>query len=438
MKKNIFFGMLLLLLISSVGKAGDWYEMGNGGFMITCPGKPQQILDLYELENRFQLMTKDPLEQTPRKMTADLNSNQDRDQRVNYLLAKIARINPSRARLYTQWYKTFFAEAQFLPDIHLNPIPDLGLADPERNCNLQEVVFQREPSVLNQFRYTIDKDLWSSLSQMDQAALIMHELIYREMAMPPSFQQTSEESRYLNALVNSVEIQTMSTGDYLSTLQTINVPRGDYQDLPVLLSAKNEVTHSWMHFPLTFSGPETPGILTLDASANFRRGGLSFKAQCPTGSDLMVFGVLYFQPDGGLPNMGSVGDSLPGVHQCLIALNAKTFNLTATTFSVDPHGKLVGAWGILGPQAGWPGFYSALVFKQYAFVVDLTGQPVSMAVDFDANQEVKKATFTGHACFDLGRRTVNVTKQSSQDSEIVFTSEGLEKELKALPRCSRH
>lgn len=141
-----------LLLFSSVSFAQDWYEKGNGGFVVTCPGKPQQVLDIYELENRFQIQThQETANPVLQNMVLDLDKSESLDQRVQYLLSKIARLNPSRAQLYAQWYKSFPAEAEFLPGIHLNPIGDTGLAVPGEGCSLQQAVFQRAPGILNKF-----------------------------------------------------------------------------------------------------------------------------------------------------------------------------------------------------------------------------------------------------------------------------------------------
>jgi hypothetical protein len=45
---------------------------------------------------------------------------------------------------------------------------------------------------LNKARYTISADIWNKLAPIDQAAIVIHELIYREMALPPSAHMNSE------------------------------------------------------------------------------------------------------------------------------------------------------------------------------------------------------------------------------------------------------
>ena len=161
MTKIIFF---LILLASSVSQAidGNWFERGNGGFVILCDQKPPQTLDLYEAVHRY-------------KWTLDKRYETDVQKRVQYLIAKIDKHNPRRASLYEQWAARFMDESEFIPNLNFGSQPDLGNTPYQSTCNKpQQVIYQRQPDFLGKIRYTINATLWEALSPLDQAGLIMH------------------------------------------------------------------------------------------------------------------------------------------------------------------------------------------------------------------------------------------------------------------------
>ena len=211
----------LTMLVSSLSFAGgEWYEKGNGGFILQCPVKANQTLDLFELQDRYKT-----------SMTLDTDHAGSVKERVEYLLAKIERLNSNRAAKYRMWFASYEQEAEYVPNIQFDRLGDLGLVRIPDVCNLAQVIFQREPGILNSARYTVNKKLWETLTVLDQAALVMHELIYREFVSSPNFHQTSERSRYFNALVNSKEILKMPLEKYMGILQELKVASAGYNQL---------------------------------------------------------------------------------------------------------------------------------------------------------------------------------------------------------------
>jgi hypothetical protein len=284
--------ILILFVLLMTGQSYAWYERGNGGFMVACPGHVPRTLDLHELENRYGLHL-DPGHDTAL------------DERVNYLISKIQKLNPRRAELYQTWFKTFITESQFVPNVKFSSIGDVGKVELPANCELQQVIFQRETSPMNEWRYTIDLNLWKQLSLVDQAALVLHELIYRELTGPLLPQMTSESTRHFNALVNSTEFNGFTPRDYLLRLQDINVINADYQGIAILLSARQDENSPWIKLPLSFHDNGQPLMVTLDGSSDFEWDGKILESFCrifsPYNSAAKVIptiGVLKFSQDG--------------------------------------------------------------------------------------------------------------------------------------------
>ena len=234
---------LVVLLSSSLSFAQDWYEKGNGGFVLKCPSQPLRVLDLQELESRYKS-----------EMTLDEQNLSSLKGRIEYLISKLEKLNPQRAQKYRSWYSVYDQETEYVANTEFDVIGDLGMVRIPAGCKLSQIAFRREPSILNKARYTVSKDLWDQLGIIDKAALVMHELIYREFSASPNRHQTSEPSRYFNALVNSKELQTMTVDQYLKVLKKLRVTSVGYSSLDA------SWTPQWQNLKAywTMNGPVGP------------------------------------------------------------------------------------------------------------------------------------------------------------------------------------
>lgn len=206
--------VLILSLSSFAG--GDW--VGNGGNVLTCQnqqGVSYQMLDLYEGHTRG--------------FEADFGSaSKTYDQKVIYVLNRLAKINPSRAQQYSQWYKDFFKETQFITDDKFVPIPDSGPLVIPKNCDIKQIAVQRPDDQIlpGDFRYVIDLNLWNHLSTDSQASLILHEIIYREAITMG--QVSSPKVRYFNEMIASKQIATLQSKELLALIRTVSFQSLDY------------------------------------------------------------------------------------------------------------------------------------------------------------------------------------------------------------------
>lgn len=247
----VFF--VIFGVINTAHAQGDWWDKGNGGFVLACPGQNLRTLDLYELQSRYQ-----------EQMSLDKKFSASLDQRVNYLLDKVAVLNPVRAMKYKKWFLEFFNELQFT-DNALQANPDIGFGQVPAGCSLELAVFQRNPGIINQYRYIVRKTLWEQLEVIEQAALVLHELIYREAAQQDNQHQTSERSRFLNAWINSEEFSKASLQEYLFRLQSLHFRDAEYGSHQIYLGLYNEDKKSWNKSDLSFFDSGVAAVITVDS-----------------------------------------------------------------------------------------------------------------------------------------------------------------------------
>lgn len=424
--------LIAILLSASVSHAGgDWYEKGNGGFIISCPNRPTQLLDLYELQYRFRDIS------GLRNMSLDTTEFKTLDERFHYLLQKITRLNPNRASLYEGWYEDFKQEAEFLPGIHLNPIGDVGLVTPEPDCNLQQVVFQRDPSILSPHRYTIDLDSWNSLRTIDQAALLIHEFSYREFTQPPNSHATSESARYFNALVNSQELSNMPVSQYLRTLQMLNVVRADYLSNPVLLAVKDRTTNTWHHFPLEFDKDNALSTITYESSATLEQAGATMSSTCSANNgDLLAMGVAYYNPQGLIMSLSEVPEGTPGFSRCMVNVDTKRQLLArAYNLKFNSDGNLRVSSGTF--KISNYGFFSyPLVLKNHNFIIGSDSiKNVQISVQYDANHDIEFIDYWGKACLNPSTGDVMLSNWDATKTPSTLSGQDLEQQILALPAC---
>ncbi|QDK39416.1 hypothetical protein [Bdellovibrio sp. NC01] len=220
---KFLFGFVLLF--STTSFANTWYDRGNGGFVLSCQGQAPQVLDLYEATTRFGLTT-----------VAAEGDNEVA--KASALIGRLAAKDPQRASTLQTWLNGFLQEAQFV-DGSFARTPDLGLVLIPDSCSLDQTIVQQQPSVVNKFRYLINKKLWNSLDADNKAALIVHELIYREFISTPSQEFSSERIRYFNAFIHANLPGINTVQDYVARLQDLHIGHFQYNGLMLFLGSTN-------------------------------------------------------------------------------------------------------------------------------------------------------------------------------------------------------
>lgn len=168
--------------------------VGNGGNGVLCNmGKDNfsiELLDYTELRLNGGTLALDP-------------NLGDYENILTGLFNKWRNIAPKRMDLYQKWLNEFNQEAIYLSGINIPPIMDIGTVAIPKDCELKGLAFQRPDEEIYHGvkRYTINKDLWLLLPEVQKAGLILHELIYREGIKVGH--ANSYPTRYFNGYLSS-------------------------------------------------------------------------------------------------------------------------------------------------------------------------------------------------------------------------------------------
>ncbi len=308
----------LLSLIAVSAHANNWYDRGNAGFALFCTGKAPIVLDLYEVTTRDLGVVKYSKADTAVDKAVDLAS-------------RLEVVDPARMRQYKESALDFMNSAQFVTDLGIRQTPDLGLVTVPQDCALEQVIFQRNPSILNKARYVVNANLWNQLDADNQAALILHEAIYREVINSPANEMFSERVRIFNGVIHAQHVRSLLKKDYLKMLQELHLttyeenglklslgyttPEGFWTNselfidqlgriLSASLSANQYFGHGGMEYACVDSKVAEMGRVTLDegnirtlrVNADFAREGACNLPMLiiPESNGYAVFGNLWF------------------------------------------------------------------------------------------------------------------------------------------------
>lgn len=237
----IFFCQVIFSFASYAIGGNGWVETGNGGFVMDCPNRAGKLLDLHEGDTQLSLSMDQSAETLKSVKT-----------RVNFLISRLSQLDPYRGTVYKRWFRNFFNETTFIEDQRLYPIPDVGFTYIPKECHLELAVFQRKPDFRTKYRYTINYDVWNGLDNMNKAALVMHELIYREASSSINSHGTSEYTRYFNAWLHSEEFATITLQQFIQRVQQLNLQQASYNGFNLKLGSYNLLYKQWDRLPVEF------------------------------------------------------------------------------------------------------------------------------------------------------------------------------------------
>lgn len=156
--------LITALALPAAAHAG--HVVGNGGDVIVCPDRVE-MLDLFE-GSLFGVRS-DPA-------FASLNA----ESVLAQVLARLARVDPVRAERLTVQAEDFWIQTSGLRDIALNDVPDSEHILIPAKCRLEQIALQNLPQPNPYRMFVVNLDLWERLNGLNRAALLLHELLYRE------------------------------------------------------------------------------------------------------------------------------------------------------------------------------------------------------------------------------------------------------------------
>lgn len=192
----------LVLCFSFSAFAGD--ELQNGGDIIACPGlevPTYRSLDIYEGKMVYKL---EPL----------LIQQDDYRVIVSKLIDRIEKFDINRANLYRSFLRNFEKEVQMIPGSEFGNIKDEGFIALPQGCELRQAAGQFRTSTPDGIKYIFNSSIWDYMNPATRAALVMHEIVYREALLPKKGPLTSAKVRYFTAYIHSSKMARGTATDY--------------------------------------------------------------------------------------------------------------------------------------------------------------------------------------------------------------------------------
>lgn len=214
--RKVFSGIVLLSLALN---AWSYNERGNSGFTVICDNpEDNKFYDAYEAEARYNLKPVYPefgerCEGEAQCLAAAMVIARRFLQRLP-AGAKLKQF--AMARL-----GNFIMEVNIKDKVEILPIDDVGTGIVPTGCELRQTIMQREPKFPEDMRYVIANDYWKLISTEQKAVGIVHELLYGYYAFLKIKPDSSENVRYLNALIISGKIESYDPVKYRKLLEQV-------------------------------------------------------------------------------------------------------------------------------------------------------------------------------------------------------------------------
>jgi hypothetical protein len=287
------------VLTPNYASAASGGEGGNGGEVVACRDsignlKSVEILDSFE-------------GRVLRGMVADLGSSTlTLDQKIQLVIQRLRVTNPTRFALYQKWAENFFTGVTWV-DATLPATNDIDPSIFPQGCAIEQIAIQ-DNNRLDVTAYArgpslrVNRSLWQSLSSDQQAILVLHEIIYHEALSDRV--RSAEPIRYLNQILFSNRLNSLSLKDYAQVLSTAGLSEFDYKDLRIL-------TKPFIKEDTLTSAVEQP--------FHYRSYSLTVEKG----------GVIRFTPEGTLKLIDLTGSNI-------VTTPAGSFNVTGRVeFSID-------------------------------------------------------------------------------------------------------
>lgn len=234
----------LFFALATATPAVGAIEHGNGGDAVVCSNQTVRLLDYYEAEKRG--------------ISIDLGIGSV-EQRVDYVLNRLSRVDEGRARYYKSRARYFFSNAEFLAGISLQDIDDSHHIVLDAGCLIEQIAVRIPPRFPNENRklFTINKDLWDLLPDSHKAGLVLHEIFFEEILFSTwDFRDRPEVAlsplaRLFNAKVSSPD--SMGAHDFSTLLNQVRITPGT-------VTSRDDQGHDYPAYFIVNDACHVPGV----------------------------------------------------------------------------------------------------------------------------------------------------------------------------------
>jgi hypothetical protein len=175
-------------------------DLGGGNALVCNQGGKMstELLDLHEAEKNG--------------VEIDFGPGKTFQEKLDYVFDRLAKVSPVRAETYRSMSKEILTTATiWAKNTNMPLIDDVKVSNIPQGCLLVLSAYQRpveQKNLPNAKTYTINADMFAMLNEDSKAALILHEVLYREARF--SGKKDSDFARDMVATIASNEILDMT------------------------------------------------------------------------------------------------------------------------------------------------------------------------------------------------------------------------------------
>ena len=222
MKIIIFLGLTIFSLNSFADRI-----VGNGGDILQCQKNSNspvtfELFDLFEARDQ-------------RGMEIDYPENVKGPLAIaEEVIKRLEKISPRRVETYLEWARNFEKEALFKSNINLTNIDDSLHFYTPVHCQLKQIAIQQTPRFFGDKRYVVNKDLWDAGDDYQRAALITHEIIYREyLNLHGTSNVDSRSVRYFNSILWSNRAKDFTVKQFIKFIQELRFEYAEHNGVKI-------------------------------------------------------------------------------------------------------------------------------------------------------------------------------------------------------------
>lgn len=262
--------LLLLSLPFQRSLASNGHVIGNGGSALRCETDGQAKYIAYDLVEGEILWGLTPM----------FSPKSDYLDKATDLVRRLVQHNPSRAELYTQWIAEFPKKLRLLPSgVHLVDLPDVLIGVIPQNCKIIQTIVQTnlfDDSV----SYVTDSDIWNSLDNDSKAALVLHEVIYKEALQPENRHENSVKVRHFNQILHADLFKEMSLRGFINFLHEHEFSKAEAHGVPIQLFYYDLRTNQKTESSLKFYDNNSIESASLLSTAKFQANNININYTC--------------------------------------------------------------------------------------------------------------------------------------------------------------
>lgn len=365
---NNLYLVIALVFASPFAWAGR--DVGNGGDAVVCKDSVGNVTSVHSLD-RFEGQ-----KLRGRDIVLDTKTSSDPWLQATAIVSRAEGIlTRERLERYKDQISHFGGEAKFISGVILRDIPDSVEPFLPAGCGLEQLVIQSEPEMPGDFRYLVNDDLWTQLAIEDRVAVILHEIIYREVV--DRGHKDSRRVRNFNSWIYSTDFVSAAPATVVAIFKQMNLTTMRLHGIDIDLFQRNS-DGSYDQF--NWIGPDDltkPFDLSTSVANDYTYGDLKVNL----GPGLQKFFALD-KPEVLCVANGKwdLNNKNPGI------VLAKSPDSPCSDLYINNKGRVVAAF--LGPNhVVFTNFYGEVVFGRFEFDPNSPpGKLVSVGADIEVAQ----------------------------------------------------